>query len=94
MSDHPPQSGDGATAIRHQRLRWRSRRGLLELELLLQAFLDARLADLDADRLTELEALVEFDDVDVHEWLLGRRPPPTALRRVVTEIREQLGLGE
>lgn len=73
---------------RLEKLRWRSRRGLLELELLLAPFVAGRMPTLSADLLDEFERLLEFDDVDVHEWLLGRSEAPGSVAGVVGEIRQ------
>jgi antitoxin CptB len=71
---------------RRQRLRWRSRRGLLELELLLAPFVAERLPTLPEALLDEYESLLEFDDLDIHDWLTGRGSPPEAVARVVADI--------
>ena len=61
------------------RLRWRSRRGLLENDLILTRFLDAheeRLSDEEVDALTRLLTL---PDNDLMSLLLGQSPPETEL---------------
>jgi len=45
-----------------QRLRWRSRRGLLELELLLRPYVEAELAGLGAEDVRAYDRLLERDD--------------------------------
>ena len=72
---------------RLDRLRWRSRRGLLELELLLAPFVAAELSGLPDPLLDQFERLLEFDDVDVHEWLLGRGNVSDEVVDIVAEIR-------
>lgn len=72
---------------RLDRLRWRCRRGLLELELLLAPFVAAELTGLPEPLLEQFELLLEFDDVDVHEWLLGRGTPPDEVADIVAEIQ-------
>ena len=69
-------------AITHQadpakraRLRWRSRRGLLENDLLLTRFLDqheTELTDVEVDALTRL---LNLSDNDLMELLLERKEP-------------------
>lgn len=85
-------SAPAAASIRVERLRWRSRRGLLELELLLRPFVDKRAAMLDVGALDDYERLLEFDDMDVHEWLMGRCAPPAELDAIVAEIRRFLAV--
>jgi antitoxin CptB len=61
------------------RLRWRSRRGLLENDLILTRFLDAhelQLSDEDVDALTRL---LELLDNDLMALLLSQREPEPEL---------------
>jgi antitoxin CptB len=51
------------------RLKWKCRRGLLELDLVLQDFVDRRLEDKDAELLNEL---LEFEDNDLWDIVSGR----------------------
>ena len=57
------------------RLRWRCRRGLLELDLLLQGFLVGRFAKLDATEKALFGELLEHPDPDLLDWVLGRSEP-------------------
>lgn len=71
------QSGTVAEQRRNriQQLRWRSRRGLLELELLLQPFASDCLELLDEDGLSEYERLLSCEDLDIYDWLQRRSVP-------------------
>lgn len=70
------------------RLRWRSRRGMLELELALAPFLEQRLATLDSDDRQRYARLLEQDDWDILEWLQGRGVPADAdLAAIVGQIQ-------
>ncbi|MEW5770820.1 MAG: succinate dehydrogenase assembly factor 2 [Pseudomonadota bacterium] len=67
-------AGDAISAAELNRLRWRCRRGMLELDLLLNRFLDTR-----ADRLTtaqwrEFSALLDLEDQALWERLRDPRP--------------------
>jgi antitoxin CptB len=66
--DAEPTLGEAA-------LRWRSRRGLLELELVLKPFLDRCLPGLDLANRREYAALLEVDDCDLYDWIQERSPP-------------------
>ncbi len=77
---------------RLERARWRSRRGLLELELLLKPYVDGGFADLPESLKQDYERLLDYDDMDVHEWLLARTEPPEDLQVLVNEIRRFLKL--
>ncbi|MBN2871882.1 MAG: succinate dehydrogenase assembly factor 2 [Halothiobacillaceae bacterium] len=77
-------------AERRARLRWRCRRGLRELDLLLGPFAERRLPELTSAELDHLEALLTASDQDLQAWLLGReRPGDAALALLVEQIRHQ-----
>ena len=57
---------------RRARLRWRSRRGLLENDLILTRFLDAHESELSDDEVDALTRLLELPDNDLMGLLLGR----------------------
>jgi antitoxin CptB len=72
--------------VRHQddptrraRLRWRSRRGLLENDLILTRFLDAHEIELTDDEVDALTQLLDLSDNDLLDLLLGRAEPADAL---------------
>lgn len=73
-----------------ERVRWRSRRGLLELELLLLPFLQTGLTALDEERLASYARLLECDDWDIFEWLQERATPPAELAGIVAHVRRFL----
>jgi antitoxin CptB len=71
-----------------RRLRWRCRRGLLEVDLLLQRFARDRLEALSAEEAAVLAGLLERPDAELLEWLLGReRPEDPQVADVVDRIR-------
>lgn len=77
---------------RDRRLHWRSRRGMLELELLLKPFVETRLDALSAEDKERYARLLEFDDWDLFEWLQGQgEVPDPDLRRLVDDIRAAHG---
>jgi antitoxin CptB len=55
------------------RLRWRSRRGLLENDLLMERFLDKHELDLTDQDVAALTELLELIDNELMDVLLGRR---------------------
>ena len=73
-----------------ERVRWRSRRGLLELELLLLPFVRMQLASLDDEMLAGFAQLLERDDWDIFEWLQERATPPADLAGIVVHVRQFL----
>jgi len=70
------------------RLRWRCRRGLLELDLLLESFLDREYDGLgDAER-QAFAALLEVPDQTLLDWFSGREIPPNdEIGNVVRKVR-------
>ena len=61
--------------IRIGRLRWQSRRGLLELDRFFEPFFSRDLSALDEATITALERLMECQDLEMLDWLLGRSKP-------------------
>ena len=91
------QNADSATAAAHtereiQRLRWQCRRGMLELDLLLNHFLDQGYAELDRDGRQAFERLLGMQDQILQDWLFGQAVPADAeigalISRIQTAIR-------
>lgn len=75
------------------RLFWGSRRGMLELDLVLLPFLDnvyESLAQADKERYWQL---LESEDQDMFGWFLKRQDPEDPeLLRIVQIIRDNTGL--
>ena len=70
----------------YDRVLWRSRRGMLELDLVLVGFARARYSRLPCAEREAYRALLDEDDWTVWEWLQRRTPPPAALARIVDRI--------
>jgi antitoxin CptB len=64
-----------ADPAQRARLRWRSRRGLLENDLILTRFLDAHEAALTDDEVEAYTRLLELTDNDLMALLLGQNEP-------------------
>jgi antitoxin CptB len=94
MSDDP----ETATSLppRHRRLMFRAwHRGTKEADLMIGGFVQRHIAAFTDSELDELEAVLELPDVDLADWLSGRRPIP---REVATPMlarmaEECAGLG-
>ena len=70
------------------RLRWRCRRGMLELDLLLQPFLESGYGDLDETEQGLFLQLLELPDQDLFEQLMEiKEPEEKEISRVITKIR-------
>lgn len=64
-----------ADPLKRARLRWRSRRGLLENDLLITRFLDAHETTLSDQEVDALSRLMELGDNDLLNLLLARKAP-------------------
>jgi antitoxin CptB len=69
------------------RIRWRCRRGLLELDLILQSFLERRFGALDADGRQRFSELLDEPDNDLLDLAMGRRDAPPRYQDVVEMLR-------
>jgi succinate dehydrogenase flavin-adding protein (antitoxin of CptAB toxin-antitoxin module) len=69
------------------RIRWRCRRGLLELDLVLEAFLARGYGRLDATQRGLFDELLERPDNELLDLALGRREPEARYRAVVDLLR-------
>jgi len=70
-----------------KRMYWHSRRGMLELDLLLVPFASDRLRQLDHAQILDYRNLLMEEDQDLWLWLTGREPAPSeALQRSIDLI--------
>ena len=73
------------------RLLWGSRRGMLELDLILQPFVENTYPTLDAADQKGYELLLEEQDQDLFAWFLKRQDPSDPeLLRIVQIIRDHV----
>ena len=73
------------------RLRWRSRRGMLELDLLLQPFFDEVFRELPETVQETFELLLEQDDPDLLMWFSRKaEPEEKALAELVNMILDRV----
>jgi antitoxin CptB len=74
--------------LRRDRLRWKCRRGLLELDLVLERFLQTQAARLSNEDLAALDALLEQGDNDLWDLVIGRTDRVEArLRGILARLR-------
>lgn len=70
-----------------KRLLFRSwHRGTREMDLLLGRFAERNLPTFSARQMELYEALLEYGDNDLYDWMTGREEPPTALNHDVTKL--------
>ncbi|MDT8438016.1 MAG: succinate dehydrogenase assembly factor 2 [Wenzhouxiangellaceae bacterium] len=69
------------------RLRWRCRRGMGELDLLLQRWLQTRWPVADAACRADFRRLLDAEDDRLWAWVIGREPAPDeGLARLIDEL--------
>lgn len=70
-----------------QRLRWQCRRGMLELDLVLQAFLDKNYLNLAPGDQELFERLLTYSDQDLYSYLIKRqRIANTAMQALIERV--------
>ncbi len=70
-----------------RRPRWHCRRGLLENDLVLDKFLGVYARDLDSDRLTRLNELLELGDNELWDLISARTEPSARHIEMVQWLR-------
>ena len=71
-----------------ERLRWQCRRGMLELDLLLNRFLEIAYANLSTQQRIEFVRLLGYQDQIIYDWLMSQAvPADPALRDLVARIQ-------
>lgn len=67
---------------------WRCRRGMLELDLILQRFIANKIDDLTQEQLNCFELLLNSTDPELLSWFMGdEEPQQSELKEIVTIIR-------
>lgn len=80
--------------IEFKRLYWHSRRGMLELDVLLIPFLEEVYRTLPADDQARYSALLDCEDTDMFEWFMQRSEPESPdLKRIVRIILDRVQPG-
>lgn len=68
------------------KLKWQSRRGMRELDLMLLPFVDQDLPGMDAQTVEDYVDLLNASDLELFRWLHGTAEPDTERRRRMIEI--------
>ena len=78
-----------------KRIQWRCRRGTRELDALLGGWLQAHGASMDEAQFAVFDALLDRQDPELWDWLMGHAEPPRAdWRAIVGDIRKRAGLAK
>lgn len=79
--------------MEYQRLVWASRRGMLELDLILNPFLERIYPSLPEEDKQRYRKLLECEDQDLFNWFLNKgEPADDNLKKIVGIIRSNTGL--
>ena len=74
--------------LQHDRLKWKCRRGLLELDLVLDRFLQNEADSLSVVELDALNALLDEQDNELWDLVIGRSDRvETRLRGILARLR-------
>jgi antitoxin CptB len=70
------------------RLKWRSRRGMRELDAVLQSFIEVSVDGLDPAELACFEQILDLSDPELLAYLTGRSAPANPdIERLIEQIR-------
>ena len=70
------------------RLLWRCRRGIKEMDIVLQDFINDSYDELNNENKSAFSKLLEEQDLDILNWILGKgKPEDTALIEIIKKIR-------
>ncbi|WP_419421165.1 succinate dehydrogenase assembly factor 2 [Legionella sp. D16C41] len=61
--------------VRKAKIKWQCRRGMLELDILLNRFIEQSLEKLSASQITAFEHLLTTADPELYCWLMGSEKP-------------------
>lgn len=57
------------------RIRWKCRRGMLELDLILKEFLERKFMTLTSEQQLQFDRLLDESDPILYKWLTGKELP-------------------
>jgi len=72
-----------------ERARWRCRRGLLELDIVLQRFMDQHYVQLDAAGLQQFDTLLDLPDNDLWDMITARKELEDKSLQVVLRLLQE-----
>jgi antitoxin CptB len=69
------------------RIRFLCRRGMKELDVLFQRYLDHRYAAATPEEQAVFLRLLECEDPDIWAWIVGQTPPPVQFADVIDRLQ-------
>jgi len=70
-------------------LRWRCRRGTKELDRVLGEYLQQDYTQASSSQQTAFRALLEVQDPDIYDWLMGTRVPDEEILNMIIRILQE-----
>jgi len=69
------------------RIRFLCRRGMKELDVLLDGYLTRHYAAATSEQQWDFLRLLEREDPDIWAWIVGQTPPPAQFADVITRLQ-------
>ena len=80
---------------RLKRMKMRSmRRGIKEMDIILERYADDNLASMDAATLDLYDALLHENDQDLYQWVTGQVPAPERFAALIQDISQAISGAE
>ena len=89
----PQGVGESLDASELGRLRWRCRRGMRELDILLTRYVDERFAGASSAEQEAFRRLLDTQDALLYAYCLGQQRPPPQIAALIDRITAQRPAG-
>lgn len=70
----------------NNKIAWKCRRGMLELDLIFMRFYQEKFPNLSADEKKRFEQLLDEQDPVLASWILGANKPPVEFSHLVAQL--------
>jgi antitoxin CptB len=84
---------DTSLEYNKSKLLWRCHRGMLELDIILQSFLNHHFDALSEEDKRDFIELIEIEDVTLYAWLLGQERPDESRYQAMIDCINSKSLG-
>jgi len=85
--DHTSRNKNVMTdSVDLKKMYWHSRRGMLELDLLLVPFAEHKLSALNESQISDYERLLLEEDQDIYQWLVKKQQAPNVSLQNIIDI--------
>lgn len=70
----------------YNRVKWAARRGMLELDLVLEPFVRLQYPNLSEDEQQQFQKLLTYEDQELFAWFLRNTPAEEAMQSIVDAV--------